>query len=64
MPHAFFHTTASFVERNMVKRQKLEPKFEEVSEPSQLSGPSLKAKAHCIVTTISRRALLLQLPDH
>ena len=28
----------------MAKRQNLEPEFEEVSKPSQLSGPSPKAK--------------------
>ena len=61
MPHAFFHTTASF-EGNMVKQKKLEPKFEEVSEPSQLSGlsgPCLKAKVHCVVTAVSRRARVI-----
>ena len=39
----FFAPKASW---NMAKRQKLEPEFEEVSEPSQLSGPSPKAKVH------------------
>ena len=39
--HAFF--APSFEEGNMAKRQKLEPEFEEVSEPSQLSGPFPKA---------------------
>ena len=53
MPHAFFHTTASIEEGNMAKRQKLEPMFEEVLEPSQLSG---KAKVHYVV---SRRARVI-----
>ena len=53
MLHAFFHTTASFEEGNIAKRQKLEPEFDDVSEPSQLSGPSPKAKVHCVVTAVS-----------
>ena len=52
MPHAFLRTTASFEEGNMAKWQKLEPEFEEVSEPSQLSGPSPNTKVHCVVTAI------------
>ena len=38
----------------MAKRQKLEPEFEEVSEPSQLSDPFPKAKVRCVVTAVSR----------
>ena len=38
---------------------KLEPEFEEVSEPSQLFGPSPKAKVHCVVIAVSRRARVI-----
>ena len=63
MPHAFFRTTASFEEGNVAKWQKLEPEFEEVSEPSQLSEPSPKDKVHCVVTAISRKARLIVVWD-
>ena len=43
----------------MAKQQKLEPEFEEVLEPSQLSGHSPKVKVHCVVTTVSRRARII-----
>ena len=52
----FFRTTASFEEGNMAKRQKLEPEFEEVSE---LYGPFLKAKVHCVVISVSSRARVI-----
>ena len=51
MPCAF--TAASFEEGNMAKRHKLEVKLDKFSEPNQLSGPSLEAKVHCVVTAMN-----------
>ena len=41
------------------RREYGKPEFKEVSEPSQLSGLSLKAKVHYVVTAVSRRARVI-----